>query len=279
MANDGYPSTTTILSSMAIIFLTILTEILVNAKLTCSNLSSDGENEGLATTTTTQYMDAGSQTSPLVTTQPQFNAPRLNSPHLLKLDTPKPSPAPPMTCRNQCPGCCHPAAPPAMRANRLATAIILYALLTAAFALRMREIGQSDYVNWVFTLLVNVLPFTSASFAFLRAFVDALLVRWGGGLRYGFSEEDEGGCVWLPCMVVMAPVRVAWCVVGVGVAVLMGRWRVLWWKRKEKVRVGDVERYGDENERLIGEDAGQESRDGEGSEALQAHEGNFVVDK
>ncbi|KAF2852014.1 hypothetical protein T440DRAFT_49428 [Plenodomus tracheiphilus IPT5] len=258
MVDDDYPSSTTVLASAAIIALTIALEIAVNSSAACI---SDLINQSKPTH---HYVEAETQTSDLVTLQP----PPRDSPLLRPLTSTAPEPE---LKSNQF----YKNSPtPSLRANRLAAAMIIYTLLTTAFTLRIRETQQVGYVNWTFTTIVNILPFTSATLAFLRAFVDAVLVRWGKGLRSGCSGEGEGGCVWMPCLVVMGPLGVGWWVSQRVVAVVMGR-RVVWGGRrkgKKRGRVEDVEMYGEERERLVGGDFGGEVGAGEGSGGLPAYE-------
>ncbi len=100
---------------------------------------------------------------------------------------------------------CLPNAPPRIRANRLIMALILYTAILTAFSIRMHDVvnpyispecnryfpASSIPRNWWFTVLLNILPFVTATFSFMRAVVDCYLVRWNSSLSWGKGDGSE----------------------------------------------------------------------------------------
>jgi hypothetical protein len=83
-------------------------------------------------------------------------------------------------------------ASPQLRAKRLAVASILYPIILTVFTIRMTD-GTGPAAFY----LVSIIPFTIATFAFLRTLVDCVLVRFKIGLSRSFGAE---GIPWMPFM-------------------------------------------------------------------------------
>lgn len=230
---DFGPSDTTIFCSMVIPPLTLLLEVLVNAKIICDCTHSKSNEENVANSPDT---DHSAQAALLITEQPQPQAdPQVE---LISADTIQDVPQ--ATIAQQFTFCCLPNASPPIRANRLAVAIIIYSLITTAFALRIRETQNDSATNWVFTVLVNIVPFSCASFAFLRAFVDAVLVRWSTGLNYGTGD----GWMWMPCMPFFIVFGSGYTILEclkIPIAAVMGDWELSTWTMSHNEGEGTIE--------------------------------------
>ncbi|KAF2730236.1 hypothetical protein EJ04DRAFT_48492 [Polyplosphaeria fusca] len=82
---------------------------------------------------------------------------------------------------------------PRLRMKRLIGASLAIIPVIITFGIRMDTVRSladkcSPYygveLNWTFVVLFNIMPFIAASTAWLRAFVDCLLVRWNKSLSY-----------------------------------------------------------------------------------------------
>lgn len=175
------------------------------------------------------------------------------------------------------PSCCLPNVSPNVRANRLITAIFLYAGILAFFIIRMRDVRIphlrpecANYVsiyrasdkmpvpNWWWVLPLNILPFVCASFSLLRTVVDCVLVRWGQGLDYGETKANNTWA-WPVCM----PLKALWFLPYITIKVLMvypiacmmGRPMSTTWSstipKTQRARSDDIEMQSEEMTRLV----------------------------
>jgi hypothetical protein len=140
--------------------------------------------------------------------------------------------------------CCSDSSGPHTRATRLAIALILYAITLGTFIARIHAATNHPHIdyrcrpylsipspNWTAITLLNIIPFICATFAFLRALVDCVLVRWKSGLVYDFQGD---GCPWVPCMPFFAVVVLvygAFEALKVPIACIMGDWEMSIWTR------------------------------------------------
>lgn len=187
--------------------------------------------------------------------------------------------------------CCLPDASPNVRANRLITAIFLYAVIVTLFVIRIRDATiphlrrecarytslhqakpKMSETNWWIVVLLNIIPFVCASLGFLRTFVDCVLVRWGQGLGYG-NERKGNIRPWPPCLPFLVlwavPITAIKVVLVAPIAWLMGRSlssaHTRGIPKMEAWKSDDVEMQGEETMGLVdhvdGDDAGEEDQE------------------
>ncbi|KAF2790700.1 hypothetical protein K505DRAFT_327389 [Melanomma pulvis-pyrius CBS 109.77] len=159
---------------------------------------------------------------------------------------------------------CNPNPSPSIRAHRLAHATILMIPLCIAFGFRIAGIAPPDvrdgcreilkpYMQtaWWAIIPLNIIPFILASVAWIRAFVDCLLVRWGKTVGY-LMEGEEFRFGWPPCaplfwvlIVALVPVMGLCALVKKSAVWIMGSPDV------EGNATGDLELGGEERIRLV----------------------------
>jgi hypothetical protein len=119
---------------------------------------------------------------------------------------------------------------PAIRANRLTLATILIIPLCVAFGFRMADTVPPDVryeceevikpllqPTWGAIIPLNIVPFVIASVAWIRAFVDCLLIRWRKSVQYLSNVEGSGITIgWPP----FAPLYWAFLVVLLPIGVI-----------------------------------------------------------
>lgn len=214
---DKGPSTSTVLCTILIIFFTIILELAVHSYMNCCNTIEDTDVYNAFG----KPPDEEELLSPVITEQPQPEA-------LLQADVPcndtvepnasDPTPEPEQKKRPPSPDCCtlcFPNPSPNIRANRLIAAVLLYAVVLAAFIVRMNGINN-PYIrdecrrfivkhdipgpSWWAVALLNILPLCIASLSVLRTIVDCFLVRWGTGLKYVGQGGADDWTTWPMCM-------------------------------------------------------------------------------
>jgi hypothetical protein len=151
-----------------------------------------------------------------------------------------------------------------IRANRLTLATILIIPLCVAFGFRIadtalpnirddcREILKSSIqFAWGWIIPLNIIPFIIASVAWIRAFIDCLLVRWERTLQYPNAVKGSG-IRWPPFaplfwifVVVRFPVMVFWQLVKKGAVWIMGS------PNSAESATEDIELGGGERVRLV----------------------------
>ena len=136
---------------------------------------------------------------------------------------------------------CIPSTSPAVRGHRLTFATLLLIPLCIAFGFRAADFAthipyECDgfvkgplHPNWYAVIPLNIIPFIIGSAAWLRAFVDCLLVRWGKGLGYPSAKADFE---WPPlaplvlvAIIMLLPIVIIVKLLGYGAVALMGRER------------------------------------------------------
>lgn len=204
---------------------------------------------------------------------------------------------------------CLPNVSPNIRANRLITAIFVYAGVLTFFIIRMRDIRvphlrpecagytslyrASDKMpvpNWWVVLLLNILPFVCASFGLLRTIVDCALVRWEQGLGYGDKKADKTW-TWPVCMPLVAlwffPYMAIKVLLVFPIACMMGRsLKSAWSNAISKARTArndDIEMQSEETRRLVddvdGAEEAEEQSDGPPAYDEAVHEREREVKK
>jgi hypothetical protein len=159
---------------------------------------------------------------------------------------------------------CNPNPSPTIRANRLALATILIIPLCVAFGFRIadtappdvryecREILKSSMQpTWGAIIPLNIVPFIIASVAWMRAFVDCLLVRWGKTLQC-INNVEGSGIGWPPfaplfwgLVMVCLPIMGIWELVKKGAVWMMGS------PDTAESATEDIELGGEERVRLV----------------------------
>lgn len=179
---------------------------------------------------------------------------------------------------------CNPNPSPSIRAHRLTLATILIIPLCIAFGFRIADTAPPDvrygcreilksYMQpaWWAIIPLNIIPLIFASFAWIRAFLDCLLVRWGKTL--GYPKEGEGnGIGWPPCapmflvlLVVLLPVM------GICALVKKGAIWIMESPDVEGSTTEDIELGGEERIRLVDDVDGAGIEDGEEPPAYDAN--------
>jgi hypothetical protein len=267
-------SARTVLSTIAIIALAILLELLANGA--CEDRLAPPAPAPVSAPVQEAH-DQQPQSEP----QPQASAEQQPQPQPEAAQTENTNEDRPQG------GCCPSQVPPLMRANRLVAALFFFIPLVAVFSLRMRDmstpyirpecrayIGPSDLPteNMYGVIPFNVVPFISGCFAVLRALVDVVLVRREAGLGYHIGSKREREWPWLPCMPFTAVIMVgalAWRCLKWPVALLMGRKARQIWGEGEgpRAREDDIEMQGEQRGLLYDVDDNESDGGQEGSAA------------
>ncbi|KAH7071248.1 hypothetical protein BKA63DRAFT_493085 [Paraphoma chrysanthemicola] len=272
-------SSTATWCTIAIIFCAILLEIVVHTNFgsqkPTSKTNSDEEAPSLLP----------DNTPDLVSEQPQPES----EPHA------EPPPAGgqqidanPDTTEASSASCCPASPSPHTRATRLVVALILYAIALGTFITRIHSATTPPYIdyrcrryisvpapNWTAITFLSIIPFICASFAFLRALVDCILVRWQSSLKHGLQDD---GCFWFPCMPFFGLAVIVYGTfeaLKIPVAWIMGDWEISIWTKKMKSVKGteDIEMGGEEARGLMdGVDAVGEDENIDGTEGLPAYD-------
>lgn len=152
----------------------------------------------------------------------------------------------------------HPS--PFTRASRFVVSSFWMVPLCIAFAFRIKGLEMPDYPqrcidnvdvaypNWIWISIINILPFTIACTAWLRALVDCVLVRWDTSLSLS---------VWPMALPIVGPVKLIGKTVNLTrdavLAAMVGRSE----RRKE-----DIEMHrGEEGTALVGNMDGDEDEE------------------
>jgi uncharacterized membrane protein YhaH (DUF805 family) len=276
---SDWPSTRTVLSTMAIMALSLLLEVIVNTVPPGPTENAHG-SESIEAAAPLALVPTSAPVQEVHAQQPQpesrLQASAEQQPQLQTENTNE--------YRREG-DCCPSHVSPLMRANRLITALLFFVPLVAVFSLRVRDMGTpyirpecrayiepSDVApeNMYTVVLLDFVPFIGGCFAVLRALVDVLLVRCDAGLGYGDGSKREREWIWLPCMPFMAVfgvIYLAWMCLKWPVALLMGR-RI--WSEGEGLRErgDDIEMQGEQARGLLnGEDENESGGGQEGGAA------------
>ncbi|KAF9691352.1 hypothetical protein EKO04_010567 [Ascochyta lentis] len=269
---SNMPTVTNVICTILIVGFTVFLEIAVHGKTDCCTTISDENDQSVDTDPDatsrevllpTIVIEQPGSYKPLPSHAPSVNAEIQDA----EVEQSQLSVQPDF--------CCYPNPSPNVRANRLITAVFLYAVVLAAFITRMHEI-KDPYIrpecrryvsipepNWWGVVLLNILPVIAASFSLMRTVVDCLLVRWGQGLTYGGQTGGSAWLTWAPCM----PFYLVY--IGVGglfkwpIGWLMGKHRSRWSATRTAIGMrGDIEMQGEEATGLIDDVDGEGSVDG-----------------
>ena len=281
LASDS-ASAKTFYCTFAIIIGMILLEVFANAKLVCCDDTSQGakDEEDVSKDSTaipltmTVIEQPRPQPEPQVELQPtpNNNDQTTRNPDLAEAKKPDDS---------TCAWCCSEDPTPHVRANRLAVSTFLFGLVLTAFIIRIEEATTSPYIdptcwsiihttppNWTAIVFLNIIPFVLASFAFLRALVDCMLVRWNMGLTNDTKSKRDDRYFWFPLMPFLLVCGICYVLmelVKIPIAFLMGDREVSLWtsktKNKGKKKVEDTEMQGEEAQGLVDNVDGQGGAD------------------
>ncbi|CAO2647233.1 Nn.00g081550.m01.CDS01 [Neocucurbitaria sp. VM-36] len=260
-------SNKTIYCTIAVIIGMILLEVFANARLVCCDTSQGAKDE--------EDVSKDSIAIPLTTTMIEQPRPRLelqaepqatpNNDDQTTTNTELAEAKKPDETASAF--CCSEDPTPQVRANRLAVSTFLFSLVLMAFIVRIEEATTSPYIdptcwhiiratppNWTAIVFLNIIPFVLASFAFLRALVDCVLVRWNKGLTNDTKSERDDRYFWFPLMPFLLVCGICYVLmelVKIPIAFLMGDREVSLWTSKTKKKVEDTELQGEEAQALV----------------------------
>ncbi|KAF2802727.1 uncharacterized protein BDZ99DRAFT_527163 [Mytilinidion resinicola] len=166
---------------------------------------------------------------------------------------------------------------PTIRANRLILATTLILPLCVAFGFRIaaaappdvryecREVLKSSLQPvWGAIIPLNIIPFIIASVAWIRAFVDCLLIRRGKTLQYPNNIKGSG-IGWPPFAPILVPLMGIWGLVKKGAVWMMGS------SNLAESATGDIELGGEERVGLVDDFDEAVADEGEEPPAYEAH--------
>jgi hypothetical protein len=177
------PSATAILSTIAIIFCVLLMETIAHISIErCDTAETSQPNED-ESSLLPDYAPESAQPE-------QGAAPSTGAPH----DPPKPKGNNSIRVRFFV-----PSPGPSTRGARLFTAFAVLQATIAGLVVRISNatFGFDTHPDWPAIIILNIIPFTCAIFAFLRIVTEMGLMQLGTGLGY---KRGTGAFVWLPFM-------------------------------------------------------------------------------